>query len=314
MRLFFRPQSAFIALLSLTVLLVGLPQTFAQDTNACPTDLPPRLTSNSWAKVTSGDPNNLRAEPSRSSELVGQIPAGDIFQVLAEPQCNGGYTWWQIDYRGTTAWTAEGLNGAYWLEPLGAIPAPVDDDPIGCQKPPEVYDQIIVGYGVLNLRTVAMLDHAQEIYVANGGILNFRDGVMQGSYNPGGVSASFGTHDGGGAVDIAVRDLRSGDVMRDQIPLMIEALRTAGFAAWLRDFDELYVGSPIHIHAVAIGDAELSEAARGQIDGVFGYLLGFNGLPQDSGIPLLDTSGDMVICSWMVEMGFDDMRESAAAG
>ena len=33
----------------------------------------------------------------------------------------------------------------------------------------------------------------------------------------------------------------------------------------MRDADELHPGSPIHIHAIAIGDAELSEAARAQL-------------------------------------------------
>ena len=79
-------------------------------------------------------------------------------------------------------------------------------------------------------------------------------------------------------------------------------------AAYLRDTDELYPGSPIHIHAIAIGDAELSQAARDQLDGTFGYFRGFNALPQDSGIPLPDTSGDMLICDWMRTLGYADLR------
>jgi hypothetical protein len=70
----------------------------------------------------------------------------------------------------------------------------------------------------------------------------------------------------------------------------------------------LYKGSPIHIHAIAIGDKELSDAARGQIDGTFGYFRGFNALPQDNGIPLPDTSGEMVICDWMRALGYQDLR------
>jgi len=71
----------------------------------------------------------------------------------------------------------------------------------------------------------------------------------------------------------------------------------------------LYPGSPIHIHAIAIGDADLSEAARGQIDGTFGYLRGYDGLPHDDGIPQPDTSGDMVLCDWMKDMGYTDLRD-----
>jgi hypothetical protein len=105
-----------------------------------------------------------------------------------------------------------------------------------------------------------------------------------------------------------VRSRENWRVLADEIWPLVRALRVAGFAAWLRDTDELYPGSPIHIHAIAIGDAELSPAARGQIDGPFGYLRGYNGLPQDSGIPLPDTSGALVICPWMVELGFKDLR------
>ncbi|MBZ0282972.1 MAG: SH3 domain-containing protein [Anaerolineae bacterium] len=291
-------------LLLLLIALISVFPTTAQD--ACA--LPPRLSADMWGRVLSGEPNNLRETPTRSAALIGQIPAGDIFRVIDGPTCVEGYNWWQVNYAGTLAWTAEGRDD-YWLESIGEIPLPNPDDPEGCQLPPASYEQLVVGYGILNLRTLAMLDHAQELY---GGVLNFRQNVMQGGYNPGGVAASFGTHDGGGAIDLAVRDPITRNVLADEIAPMLLALRTAGFAAWLRDTDELYPGSPIHIHAIAVGDAELSEAARGQIDGDFGYLRGFNGLPQDSGIPLPDTSGEMVICSWMVNLGFDDLRPAEA--
>jgi hypothetical protein len=300
----------------LTAIVVGIvflqtgAATSAQNT-ACP-DLPPRLTTGGWARVTSGTANNLRAEPSLKAERVGRIRAGDIFRVLDGPRCADNYVWWQVKYDGTSAWTAEGRAGEYWLEALPVAPekAPLENI-AGCEQPPETYDQFQINrYAVLNLRTLAMLDHAQELYSAVGGVLRFRDGIMQGSYNPGGVAASFGTHDGGGALDLSVRDPDTRNVLTDEIPLMIRALRIAGFAAWLRSPDELYPGSPIHIHAIAVGDAELSEAARGQLDGTFGYFRGFNGLPQVSGIPLPDTSGEMVVCQWMLAIGFHDMRQA----
>jgi hypothetical protein len=178
----------------------------------------------------------------------------------------------------------------------------------GCQKPPDDYARVLVNGEHLNDRTLAMLDHAQALYRADGGLLNFRTAIMQGSYNPGGVAASFGTHDGGGAVDLSVRDPQNHQIMTAEIAPMLRALRFAGFAAWLRDTDLLYPGSPIHIHAIAIGDAELSDAARQQIDGTFGYLRGYDGLPRDDGVPQPDTSGDMIVCQWMVELGFHDLR------
>lgn len=281
---------------------------------ACPTlgDLPTRLKPGMWAKTVAGFTINRRAEPDLQSERSGQIPNGDIVRVADGPRCADGYVWWLLNYDSMMGWTAEGdvKAGSYWLEGVGKIAEPAADsrEPDGCLEPPQIYDQIALGRLTLNLRTLAMLDHAQELYSAEGGIIHLRDSIMQGSYNPGGVSASFGTHDGGGAVDLSVREIGTGTVLTREIKPLLHALRLAGFAAWLRDFNELYDGSPIHIHAIAIGDTELSEAARGQIDGMFGYFQGYNGLPQDSGIPLPDTSGEMVVCDWMQAMGYHDMR------
>ncbi len=183
--------------------------------------------------------------------------------------------------------------------------------PAGCRQPLDDYTRVWVGDAQLNTRTLSMLNQAQRLYRAAGGTLDLRRAIAQGSYNPGVVAASFGTHDGGGAVDISVRSPVTWEVLYDEIDPLLAALRTAGFAAWLRDTGSLYPGSPIHIHAIAIGDAELSPAARGQVDGPFGYLRGFNGLPQTSGIPVLDPHGPPVICRWMVLMGFEDMRGQA---
>jgi hypothetical protein len=158
----------------------------------------------------------------------------------------------------------------------------------------------------LNVRTVRMLQHAQGLY---GGTIDFAGwAVTQGSYNPGGVAASFGTHDGGGAVDIAVINRKTGRVLRDELPAAIQALRIAGFAAWVRDVSELYPGSSIHIHAIAIGDAELSQAAKDQLTGHYAYFLGFNGLPKDDNIPVADRHGGPILCQWMRDMGYTDMR------
>jgi hypothetical protein len=55
---------------------------------------------------------------------------------------------------------------------------------------------------------------------------------------------------------------------------LIRAMRASGFAAWLRDYGEVYPESPVHIHAIAIGDAELSPAAVEQLTGPNGYFRG----------------------------------------
>ena len=94
--------------------------------------------------------------------------------------------------------------------------------------------------------------------------------VTQGSYNPGGVGASAGTHDGGGAMDISVN---SGCGARRNA---VRALRTVGFAAWFRPtipglWDK-------HIHAIAVNDTDL---AAGAADQVSEYHRGFDGLSGD---------------------------------
>ena len=186
-------------------------------------------------------------------------------------------------------------------------PTPTPSEPSGCWRPPDDYSHVVQGYAEFNARTLAMLDHAEALYQAQGGSVDFRLAITQGSYN-GGVDASFGTHDGGGAVDLSVRSRVDWSVLADEIDPMLAALRTAGFAAWLRDQDELYPDSPIHIHAIAIGDAELSPAARGQIDGPFGYLRGYDGLPREDGIPVADRYGPPILCDWMRDLGYADLR------
>lgn len=176
--------------------------------------------------------------------------------------------------------------------------------PFGCWEPPPDYTRINIRGFMLSQRTFAMLQHAQSLY---GGSHDFTLAITQGSYNEG-VEASFGTHDGGGAVDLALRDLTDWhNILYDESNAIISALRQAGFAAWVRDTGELYAGSPVHIHAIAVGDEELSQAARDQLDGPAGYFRGFNGLPVDPPIP--DAWGKPVVCPWMKALGYHDMRE-----
>jgi len=176
--------------------------------------------------------------------------------------------------------------------------------PVGCLRPPDDYTRVIVSQGItLSRRTLAMLEHAQALY---GGPHNLLLAVTQGSYSPGEV-ASFGTHDGGGALDLSVLDLATASrVLTEEIDPILRALRRAGFAAWLRTYGELYPGSPIHIHAIAIGDAELSPAAVLQLTGPEGYFRGFDGIPVDP--PLPDRYGGPDLCPWMLEIGYADLR------
>lgn len=281
--------------------------------------LPTRLQVGAQARLTPGGlPNNMRQSATISSAIIGQIPPGAFFDLLSGPVCANSFVWWNVDYAGKIGWTAEGdaATQTYWIQPILSNPLIVVDEdfvePDGCLAPPEDYTRVQIGYATFNARTVAMLDHAQALYTAQGGIIDFRKAITQGSYAGGVEAASFGTHDGGGAVDLSVRSAENWSVLEDEIEPMLLALRTAGFAAWLREEGELYAGSPIHIHAIAIGDLELSEAARAQIDGTFGYLRGYDGLPQDDGLPRQDRSGEIVLCAWMIEQGFSDLRPEAS--
>lgn len=82
--------------------------------------------------------------------------------------------------------------------------------------------------------------------------LGYELSITQGSYNNS-VSASAGTHSGGGVVD-----LRAWDWQRK-----VKALREVGFAAWYRPAIRGLWGA--HIHAVLIGNRKLSNSAARQV-------------------------------------------------
>jgi hypothetical protein len=122
-----------------------------------------------------------------------------------------------------------------------------------------------------NKRTVAMVEAAEKLYKS-------KFAILQGSYNKGGVTESAGTHDGGGAVDI---DVASKSPAQRQA--VVKAMRQVGFAAWLRT--PAQGNWPYHVHAIAVGDKDLSRGAAHQ---VAEYRRGRNGLAnrgKDDGPP-----------------------------
>jgi len=125
---------------------------------------------------------------------------------------------------------------------------------------PHPYDRTTYGGHTVDWLTRAALE-------ATALRLGYDLTVLQGSYNTGGVSASAGTHDGGGAVDLAPADWQN----------KVREMRRTGFAAWHRP--ELWVnGKKVwgeHIHCVLIGNRKLSPAAQVQ---VAEYLRGEDGL------------------------------------
>lgn len=95
--------------------------------------------------------------------------------------------------------------------------------------------------------------------------------ITQGSYNGGGVAASAGTHDGGGALDIRATTLDDGERLE-----AVSWLRKVGFFASLRLPSE---GKwPYHIHCVAVGCPDLSSGAAKQVTA---YKNGHNGLANN---------------------------------
>jgi nucleoid-associated protein YgaU len=164
---------------------------------------------------------------------------------------------------------------------------------------------VIINERTLNARTYAMLQQAALLY---GGEIDVAGkAILRGSYGDEPLDG-LGVHLGGGAVDISVARPKTQSVLYTEIEPLIRALRTVGFAAWLRDAGEIGSGSEVYIQAVAIGDADLSPAAQEQITGPAGYLRGYDGLPVTSGDPQSDRHGGPLICRWMLEAGYADLR------
>jgi len=178
-------------------------------------------------------------------------------------------------------------------------------EPAECKAPTDDYDLVNINGNWLNKRTLGMLEYAQSLYDGEIDLAGYA--ITQGSFNDNGA-ASFGTHLGGGAVDLSVMRAYTYTVLYDDIPKILRALRLAGFAAWLREPDEVYSGSAIHIHAIAIGDRDLSDAAMKQLTGDAGYFKGYSGLPPINSTPTVDRYGGPVVCQWMREAGFEDLR------
>lgn len=136
-------------------------------------------------------------------------------------------------------------------KPVAKKVAAVATTPAWVKAPEPAHDYTRTTYGgkTVNMRTRNMLLHAAAIR-GKGFTLT------QGSYNRG-VSASAGTHDGGGVVDVSVSGLTPAE---RSVAAM--ALRKAGFFAWTRTPVQ---GFAYHIHAVAIGDKQMSSGAKSQV-------------------------------------------------
>ena len=91
----------------------------------CPGAPPPRLTVGGQARVTFTDGTPLRVRATPGGEYITQLPEGTVVQVIGGPQCQGQFTWWQIQTTdGTQGWSAEGDMEDYYLEPWAELAPP----------------------------------------------------------------------------------------------------------------------------------------------------------------------------------------------
>lgn len=118
---------------------------------------------------------------------------------------------------------------------------------------PRPYDRTTHDGQAVDWLTKAALLKAERL-IARWRTPSYTLSITQGSYNAGRVSASAGTHDGGGVVDLRAWDW----------PIKVRALRLSGFRAWRRAPHE---GPwPDHIHAVLQGNRLLAASAEDQVD------------------------------------------------
>ena len=103
----------FFATLTLTFTLSST--AFAQDCAGFESRMQPGM----MGRVTPGDPNNVRANPTAGADLIGQLDGGTTFLVTGESICADGFTWLPVSNERLeiSGYTVEGTDSAYWTEP-----------------------------------------------------------------------------------------------------------------------------------------------------------------------------------------------------
>lgn len=129
----------------------------------------------------------------------------------------------------------------------------------------KAYDRVRFEGRTFNRRTVEFIKQVRTIYYLIGG--TGRVTISQGSYNRG-VSESANTHNGGGAIDWDLEKETS-----KNCALLQRANRICGGASW--DRPTLPGKWSRHNHTIVIGDREMDDSARRQVQD---YYAGLNGL------------------------------------
>lgn len=179
--------------------------------------------------------------------------SGDVYTVVSGDTLSSIARRFKVTVAQLVMWNnikyADVINVGQKLKVSGSpVPAPSGE----LKEPGHNYRRISYDGRTINIRTREMLEDANRHLKRDPGTVF---DLSQGSYNTN-VSASAGTHAGGGVIDIASSSWT-----------VAKALRQAGFAAWVRTPSEGPWG--YHVHAVAIGDRELSSAAARQEESYF---------------------------------------------
>lgn len=207
----------------------------------------------------------------------------------------------------------EPIMEATSVDPAGeaVLETPIDwsgyDDPAGCAQPQGGYDLITLEPWVVSERTYSMLIRAEEIFSDEVDLTG--EALILGSYD-GRSELQETVFSGGGAIGLSVLNPETASTFDIDVGLLIDSLRKAGFAAWLRGVDELFAGSPIMIEAIAIGDRDLNLVADAKLFSEHGYFAGNNGM---SGTTSPDGYGGPVVCRWMLEAGLGGTQPISAA-
>lgn len=110
--------TATIPTLSPIPTLPPLPQSTGR--HLCPDTQPNILMPGRQGRVStaSAATNRVRSEPSTTASVIGEIPAGEHFDVLAGPECAQGWAWFQVRTEKLEGWMAEGSADEYWVQSI----------------------------------------------------------------------------------------------------------------------------------------------------------------------------------------------------
>ncbi len=96
-----------------------------------------RLAVGREGRVITDTPSRVRRTPSTDGAQVGQLQPRTVIAILDGPVCANGINWWQVSVGDLMGWTAEGLDGEYFIELLDIVPTatPAASTTVGTPPP-----------------------------------------------------------------------------------------------------------------------------------------------------------------------------------